>query len=150
MNGTKTVGQKLILAGIILGLLLFIFCCYQTYTYSNNIYLNLQSARMCDSLKYFYGDEDPGADLRAEAKDFESKKSIYITGIVISVLLIGICIFLKSSVDRSANAMPKQFDNKTESVFSHDRLLQLKLMLDDGLITEDEYNTKKQEILSST
>ncbi len=120
------------IAGIVIGVILAIFCGYQLNEYESQSLINA-------ALGY---------------ADDETMKVLIIAGLCVGIVLAAICLFVLPVLGRKAAASDQTVDvpgtGHSESLKAGDsvsRLRELAQMKEEGLLTEEEYQQKKSDIL---
>jgi uncharacterized membrane protein len=80
----------------------------------------------------------------------KKQKNIAISGLIVSVILFGSGTYLRysKSEDKNGNSISEIHNvNDSTQINASDKLVDLKKMFDNGLITQEEYDSKRKEIL---
>lgn len=150
METQWTTGRRLAIAGVVVGIITLVVCAYFTnslsgkisrlkaITSSYDIYENY------DSKYYKYEDELQTA---------KQQLTVSTIGVGASIVLVAVCLFVLPSTKEIKDLDKLSKVENADSINNvndlSDKLFKLKSLRDNELISEEDYERKKQEILNS-
>lgn len=141
---TASLKKRIAALFLLLFIVLFFVCLYYNNLSKTDLIHAKGDVARAEAEAYRNWIRDPDVDT-SELDSVVLKRNLYTCGMVISVISSVVCIIILASKEDDS-------EKSSDSIHTHnnipDKLQQLKSMLDSNIITEQEYESKKQELLN--